>query len=385
MLKTLIMMEGSPDQPVKGVSIEGIGFRDAKKTYMEQWGVPSGGDWALYRGGAIHLEGTENVNIANCSFIRLDGNAIMLGGYERGTSVTRNEFAWLGDGAVATWGDTKDYDATGGTQPQGSIIEGNVIREIGLYEKQSSGWGQAKASLSTIRANLMFNMPRAAINFNDNLGGGNLVESNLIFNTCRESGDHGPINSWDRMPFLHKLGGTPTFDSLPTVTKRNLIFANYGGSQAFDNDDGSSWYHTHDNVFYSADGFKMDYGGHDSNFSSNLVVTLPYDGQNCINIGSFVAGHGDVLVNNTCVVTGASNPEAADRVSHVAQCDPKVVTIKNNRYFTQHGNATMTCGNKDLTLADAQTTRGIELGSTSDVIPEAETILGWARAILGQH
>ena len=42
-----------------------------------------------------------------------------------------------------------------------------------------------------------------------------------------------------------------------TVTSGNLIFANYGGSQAFDNDDGSSYYHTHSNVFYSSDGFKM--------------------------------------------------------------------------------------------------------------------------------
>jgi hypothetical protein len=34
-------------------------------------------------------------------------------------------------------------------------------------------------------------MPRAAVNFNDGFGGGNSVSNNLIFNTCRESGDHG--------------------------------------------------------------------------------------------------------------------------------------------------------------------------------------------------
>ena len=34
-------------------------------------------------------------------------------------------------------------------------------------------------------------MPRAAINFNDGLGGGDDVTRNLLFNTCRESGDHG--------------------------------------------------------------------------------------------------------------------------------------------------------------------------------------------------
>ena len=40
---------------------------------------------------------------------------------------------------------------------------------------------------------VMFNMPRAAINFNDHLGGGDVVDSNIIFNTCRESGDHGSV------------------------------------------------------------------------------------------------------------------------------------------------------------------------------------------------
>lgn len=44
-------------------------------------------------------------------------------------------------------------------------------------------------------------LQRAGINFNDGFGGGNLIESNLLFNTCRESGDHGPFNSWDRQVY----------------------------------------------------------------------------------------------------------------------------------------------------------------------------------------
>ena len=72
-------------------------------------------------------------------------------------------------------------------------------------------------------------------------------------------GDHGAINSWDRMPFLHDLheSGTPSFTPLPTTIANNFIFANYGSSQGVDNDDGSSHFNTHDNVFYMADGFKM--------------------------------------------------------------------------------------------------------------------------------
>ena len=43
----------------------------------------------------------------------------------------------------------------------------------------------------------------------------------------------------------------------------NFITANYGASQGFDTDDGSSFYNIHDNFFFMADGWKMDYGGHD--------------------------------------------------------------------------------------------------------------------------
>eukprot|EP01052_Picozoa_sp_SAG31_P079011 SAG31_NODE_38583_length_295_cov_0.780612_1_plen_68_part_01 len=36
-------------------------------------------------------------------------------------------------------------------------------------------------------------------------------------------------------------------------------------------DDGSSWYDIHDNFFFMADAWKMDYGGHDSRFTGNVI------------------------------------------------------------------------------------------------------------------
>jgi Right handed beta helix region len=202
-LQTLIKIEGTMDNPVKDVKIRGLGFRDAAKTYMEQWSAPSGGDWALHRGGAIHLEGTHRVEITDSHFHRLDGNGIMLGGYSHGTHVARCDFAWMGNGAIATWGDTVNdgYDATLPTQPRKSIIEHNIMSNLGLYQKQSSAWGQNKACLNVVRNNVMFDLPRAAINFNDGLGGGNVIEGNVIFNSCRESGDHGPINRYVEADF----------------------------------------------------------------------------------------------------------------------------------------------------------------------------------------
>ena len=43
---------------------------------MEKWGVPSGGDWSLYRGAAVFIEGTENVIVDSCLFKRVDGNGL---------------------------------------------------------------------------------------------------------------------------------------------------------------------------------------------------------------------------------------------------------------------------------------------------------------------
>jgi hypothetical protein len=70
------------------------------------------------------------------------------------------------------------------------------------YEKQSSFFIQAKTAQSNIQGNVFFNGPRAGINANDGFGGGDNIGHNLVFSSCRESGDHGPFNSWDRQPFL---------------------------------------------------------------------------------------------------------------------------------------------------------------------------------------
>ena len=63
------------------------------------------------------------------------------------------------------------------------------------------------------------------------------------------------------MPFLTHVRDGPhapaSFTPAPIEIKRNLIVGNYGASQGVDNDDGSSWFDIHHNVFYSAEGLKM--------------------------------------------------------------------------------------------------------------------------------
>ena len=73
-LETLISINGTKEAPVRDVTVQGITFRDAADITMNPWGVPSGGDWGLYRGGAIFVEGAEDITIQHNTLTRLDGN-----------------------------------------------------------------------------------------------------------------------------------------------------------------------------------------------------------------------------------------------------------------------------------------------------------------------
>ena len=146
------------------------------------------GDWALRRAGALHLENTERVTVASCAFVRTDANAIMLSSYNRNASVLDSVFQWLGMSAIALLGDADQDDATAALQPCGTVIAGNAFSEFGIIEKQSSALFLGNSALTRFEANVAWNMPRAAVNFNDALGGGHNVTANALFNTCRESG-----------------------------------------------------------------------------------------------------------------------------------------------------------------------------------------------------
>jgi hypothetical protein len=84
----------------------------------------------------------------------------MLSGYHRNATLRKNHIAWTGGTAFAGWGRTDEmsdngihgYDATGGEFPQYTLLDGNVMRETGIWEKQSSCWFQVHPPLITLRA-----------------------------------------------------------------------------------------------------------------------------------------------------------------------------------------------------------------------------------------
>jgi hypothetical protein len=133
-----------------------------------------------------------------------------------------------------------------------------------------------------------------------------------------------------------------------------------------------------------ADGFKMDYGGHDSKFHDNLVLLRTYDEQNCFNLGDFLQGHGDVFYNNKCLLTTDRGP---DTYAFFYQCDPSNVAgsmyiqLHDNEYFTFNGKAQVNCGGYNVSLSDLQKA-GYDLGSTVSVFPEDAKVVSWAHDLL---
>jgi hypothetical protein len=193
-LHTFFSLAGSEEFPVSNVTIAGLTFTAGRPTIYEPHGVPSGGDWALERLGAILAEGTVGLTVSSSLFTRLDSNAVFLSGYNRAASIVGNEFVWLGQSAIALWGRADEWDGTGGQQPRHTLIAGNIAHEIGLQQKQSSFVFQAVSCETTIKNNIAYNLPRAAINFDDGFGGANEITNCLMYNTCRESSDHGAFN-----------------------------------------------------------------------------------------------------------------------------------------------------------------------------------------------
>jgi hypothetical protein len=176
----LFNITGTQADPVKGVTIQGLGMRDTAYTYMDPHSFPSGGDWTLERSAVVFIEGTEGTNVSGCIFERIDGNAVLLSAYNRNVSVTHNEFVWIGATAVALWGNTESSgsgngdavmppgygaDGTAGNQPRFSLIAYNLCHELGIWEKQSSCYTQFKSAQNTLWRNIMYNGPRANVNF----------------------------------------------------------------------------------------------------------------------------------------------------------------------------------------------------------------------------
>lgn len=310
-LQTFVSVIGTQKEPVRNFRLLGVGMRDTALSYLDNHSMPSGGDWGLGRIAAVFIRGAVDTTLDSLHMEKLDGNAVTINGYARGTVIQNSLFHEIGDNIIAQLGETTGAgpiavgmgpDGTDGNQPWGTIIKSNFAYRCGLFEKQSSFYFQAKSAQSTIQDNIFFHGPRAGMNFNDGFGGGSKVIGNLMFSTVMESGDHGPFNSWDRQvwTWLDDDGKETLLKQYDEIAN-NFFIGNYYGQEAVDNDDGSAYYETHHNFFaYAGTGMKNDFNGHDNHHHDNLYGYIGIGMGICGNL----PGHEDKFYNNKVIQMG---------------------------------------------------------------------------------
>jgi hypothetical protein len=297
-VRYLFDIKGTQAAPVKNVRVSQLTLRHAAPTYMANYSVGSGGDYSVHRGAAVRLEGTENVTVDHNLFDGVGGNGVWLHAYNRHAQILANEMRNIGENGVGFTGETEWVDGTGGNQPRFNNIEGNLINHLGLYTKQSCAVFSAVSCQNTIQDNVFFHGPRALFNMNDDFGGDTVIRQNLFFKSLLETSDHGPYNSWDRLPYLTTvLNGTKTIDSAYNHLTANMFFS--GSPFAIDTDDGSDRVNCTSNVIVSTPLFKTDFSGHTKTFSGNVDLWGSCGGS---------AASGDktnIFTGNKCVGEGS--------------------------------------------------------------------------------
>ena len=165
-LATVVQVSGAADSPVDNVRLgPQLTFTHTTTDYTLPYTVPSGGDWSFHAGAAVSLAGTTNVVIQGCRFTRVGGNGLLIGGYNRATSVQGNEFSYAGASGIVVAG-LHGFNITGGLPdyPEGTMVTGNLGHELGLFVKQSGFLYSAISANTSIAGNVFFNGPRAGIN-----------------------------------------------------------------------------------------------------------------------------------------------------------------------------------------------------------------------------
>jgi hypothetical protein len=279
-LRSLVELRGEEAHPVRNVRFEGITFRHTLRTFMDNKEPLLRSDWTIYRGGALFFTGTEDCAVENCDIEQAGGNAVFASGYNRRLTIRGCCIPEAGANGVAFAGDPKavrsplfeynqrqnlaNIDPAPGPRtndyPADCLVDDCLICRSGRFEKQSAPVEIDLAARITVRHCSIYDVPRAGINIGDGCWGGHVIEFCDIFDTVKETGDHGSFNSWGRDRYWGLQGvdldrdgdwaahkDLPFLDAVEPITLRNSRWRCDHGWD-IDLDDGSSNYRIYDNL-----------------------------------------------------------------------------------------------------------------------------------------
>jgi hypothetical protein len=241
-LRHLVEFEGTAKAPVRYITLKGLIYRHAARTFMENKEPLVRSDWTTYRGGAVFCTGTEDCAVDGCFIDQVGGNGIFVNGYNRHLTVHRCHIARVGANGVAfvgdrdaarvprDWNDRSQTFATldrspgpkSDNYPRDCLVEDCLIYLSGRVEKQTAPVQIELSQGITVRHCSLYDVPRAGINIGDGCWGGHIIEYCDIFDTVKETGDHGAFNSWGRDRFWN-LAGLNLNDDATWAAEKNLV------------------------------------------------------------------------------------------------------------------------------------------------------------------
>jgi hypothetical protein len=270
--RTLVEFRGAESNPVKWVTLRGLVFRQAARTVMDNREPLLRSDWTIYRGGAVFFNGAEDCTLEDSFIDQVGGSAVFVNNYNRRVVIRSTQIAKAGANGICFVGDPQaarsplfNYyhvqdlaaiDRTPGPKntnyPADCLVDDCLIYLTGRVEKQTAGVEIDLAQNITVRHCSIYDMPRAGINLGDGCWGGHVIEWCDIFDTVKETGDHGSFNSWGRDRFwrpnidevnawVKQAPELPLLDAVkPIVLANNRWRCDHGWD--IDLDDGSSNY-----------------------------------------------------------------------------------------------------------------------------------------------
>ncbi|MDO6430296.1 beta-galactosidase GalA [Flavitalea sp. BT771] len=287
----LFELSGTEEDPVKNITISGVTLTGAVRSFMQNREPLLRSDWTIYRGGAVVFSGAVNCHLTGCRLHDLGGNGVFFDKFNRDCSVAHCQISAIGASAICFVGDpgavrspSFEYneftpldriDRTPGPKsnnyPADCRVYDCLLFVLGQVEKQSAGVELSMCRNITVSHNSIYDVPRAGINVSEGTWGGHLIEYNDVFNTVKESGDHGSFNSWGRDRYWHpdkqKLDSIVAdhFDLAlldvvkPIVLRNNRMRCDHGWD--IDLDDGSGNYEIYNNLCLNG-GIKLREGVH---------------------------------------------------------------------------------------------------------------------------
>jgi len=299
-----------------GVTIENLTFTKGIRTFMETKEPLLRSDWTIYRGGAVYMRDCQGCTIDRCTFDDIGSNGIFVDGNSKNITVSRCLIQNIGASGICfvgrndsvysplfTYDETNHIDTldkTPGTKsdnyPKNCLVENCLITKIGTVEKQATGVEISMAYGIIVSHCTICDTSRAGINISEGTFGGHIIDGCDVFDTVKETGDHGSFNSWGRDRFWHLQGVSETdlrelsaLDCLAPVTISNNRFRCDRGWD-IDLDDGSGYYEIYNNLCLNG-GIKLREG-----FCRHVYRNITVN--NSVHMHVWFPDSGDIVENN---------------------------------------------------------------------------------------